>query len=156
MDGEGLSGSIMVISELLNQVKDPEIPSVTIGDLGILRDVRVEGSEVIVTITPTYSGCPAMDAIRADITRVLGDHGYQSQIRTSYSPPWTTDMITPQGRARLAEAGIAPPGSREEVVCPRCASSSPATISEFGSTACKALLVCSRCGEPFDYFKELR
>ena len=145
-----------MIAELLNQVKDPEIPALSIADLGILRSIRVEGTEVEVTITPTYSGCPAMDTIRADIARVLADHGYQSRIRTSYSPPWTTDMITPAGRARLAEAGIAPPGPRAEVLCPRCQSNSPLTVSEFGSTACKALLVCSRCGEPFHYFKELR
>jgi ring-1,2-phenylacetyl-CoA epoxidase subunit PaaD len=145
-----------VIAELLNKVKDPEIPSVTIADLGILREVRVEGSEVTVTITPTYSGCPALDTIRADITRVLADHGYRCRVLTSYSPPWTTDMITVEGRVRLAEAGIAPPGPWSEVVCPRCASGSPVTVSEFGSTACKALLVCSRCGDPFHYFKELR
>ncbi len=145
-----------MIAELLDQIKDPEIPVLTIAELGILRGFDVVGSVVTVTITPTYSGCPAMDAIKADITSVLEDHGFTAIVKTTYSPPWTTDMITLEGRAKLGRIGIAPPGPRSAVRCPRCFSGSPRTVSEFGSTACKALMVCSKCGEPFDLFKELR
>lgn len=140
---------------LVSSVKDPEIPAMSIGDLGIVRSVETEGSRVSVTITPTYSGCPAMDTIRADISAVLAEHGYESAIRTVYSPPWTTDMISPLGRRHLAEIGIAPPGHPDQALCPQCAAPGPRMVSEFGSTACKALMVCSSCGEPFDLFKEL-
>jgi ring-1,2-phenylacetyl-CoA epoxidase subunit PaaD len=146
----------MVIAELLEQVRDPEIPVLTIADLGVLRRVEVAGSAVTVTITPTYSGCPAMDAIKADIISVLENHGFTANIKITYSPPWTTDMISPEGRLKLADVGIAPPGPIGEVSCPRCSADQPRTISEFGSTACKALMVCSSCGEPFDLFKVLR
>lgn len=156
MDGPRLSRSLVVIAELLERVKDPEIPVLTIADLGILRGIEVDGSEVTVTITPTYSGCPAMDMIKSDIARVLEEHGYSATIRTTYSPPWTTDMITREGRTKLAQIGIAPPGPVHEVRCPRCATGPARTVSEFGSTACKALMVCSTCLEPFDFFKELR
>jgi ring-1,2-phenylacetyl-CoA epoxidase subunit PaaD len=145
-----------VIAELLDQIKDPEIPVLSIAELGILRGFDVVGSAVTVTITPTYSGCPAMDAIKADIESVLEGHGFTAIVKTTYSPPWTTDMISLEGRAKLARIGIAPPGPRSAVRCPRCFSGSPRTVSEFGSTACKALMVCSSCGEPFDLFKELR
>lgn len=145
-----------MISELLEQVRDPEIPVLTIADLGVLRGVEVSGSEVTVVITPTYSGCPAMDAIRADITSVLEANGFSANIKTIYSPPWTTDMISPEGRLKLAGVGIAPPGPISETRCPRCSTRNTRTVSEFGSTACKALKVCSDCGEPFDLFKELR
>ncbi|MEX0667614.1 MAG: 1,2-phenylacetyl-CoA epoxidase subunit PaaD [Acidimicrobiia bacterium] len=140
---------------LVRGVRDPEIPSVSIGDLGIVRSVETEGSRVTVTITPTYSGCPAMDTIRSDIAATLAEHGYDSDIRTVYSPAWTTDMISPAGRRQLADVGIAPPGKAVDVLCPRCQSRDPRTVSEFGSTACKALMVCSSCREPFDRFKEL-
>ena len=142
--------------ELVNAVTDPEIPVMTIGDLGIVRSVATEGARVIVTITPTYSGCPAMDTIRSDIAATLADHGFESDIRTSYSPPWTTDMISEAGRRLLLEIGIAPPGAELEARCPRCRASNPRTVSVFGSTACKALMVCSICREPFDLFKELK
>jgi ring-1,2-phenylacetyl-CoA epoxidase subunit PaaD len=145
-----------VIAELLEQVRDPEIPDLSIADLGILRRVEVTGTDVEVVITPTYSGCPAMDQIRSEISRVLAQNGYRVSIETSYFPPWTTDQISPEGRAKLAQAGIAPPGPRPEAHCPRCQASGAATVSEFGSTACKALLVCAGCGEPFHQFKELR
>ena len=145
-----------MIAELLDQVMDPEIPVMTIADLGILRGFDVVGSEVTVTITPTYSGCPAMDTIKADIASVLEQHGFTANVRTIYSPPWTTDMITLGGRAKLARVGIAPPGPPSEVRCPRCFKGDARTVSEFGSTACKALKACSSCGEPFDFFKELR
>jgi ring-1,2-phenylacetyl-CoA epoxidase subunit PaaD len=141
---------------LVSGVADPELPMLSIVDLGVLRGVEVAGSAVTVTITPTYSGCPAMDAIKADITSVLESHGFTANIKTSYSPPWTTDMISPEGRVKLAGIGIAPPGPVGDVTCPRCSAGQPRTVSEFGSTACKALMVCSNCGEPFDLFKELR
>ncbi len=149
------------VRTLLAGVVDPEIPVVTIDELGILRDVAVEGSNVVVTITPTYSGCPAMDAIRSDILQVLADHGVSEvEIRTVLSPPWTTDWITPAARHKLESFGIAPPHpaglpARPPVLCTRCRSESTRVVSEFGSTACKALMVCDECGEPFDYFKEL-
>ena len=156
--GDGAKRARASISplDLVNAVRDPEIPVMTIGDLGIVRSVVVEGGRVIVTITPTYSGCPAMDAIRSDIAATLADHGFESDIRTVYSPPWTTDMITDAGRGLLLEIGIAPPGGAPEARCPRCRASNPTTVSEFGSTACKALMVCSNCREPFDLFKELK
>jgi len=140
---------------LVSNVKDPEIPALSISDLGIVRSVETEGSRVSVTITPTYSGCPAMDTIRSDIAAALAEHGYECEVRTVYSPPWTTDMISPLGRRQLAEIGIAPPGPADQTRCPLCAAGGARTVSEFGSTACKALMVCSSCGEPFDRFKEL-
>ena len=141
---------------LVGGVVDPELPMLNIVDLGVLRAVQVNGSEVTVTITPTYSGCPAMDTIRADITSVLETHGFSANIKTIYAPPWTTDLISPEGRLKLAGVGIAPPGPINETRCPRCSTRNTRTVSEFGSTACKALKVCSDCGEPFDLFKELR
>lgn len=141
-------------------VADPEIPVLTIADLGIVRDVEVEGDGVTVTITPTYSGCPAMTVIQTDIVTALEAAGFrQVDVRTVYSPAWTTDWMTEAGKEKLLAFGIAPPhavgsGERPPVLCPRCRSTAR-LVSEFGSTACKALMVCSHCGEPFDYFKEL-
>lgn len=144
----------------LEAVTDPEIPVLTVEDLGIIRDVEVNGDHVTVTITPTYSGCPAMDVIRSDITDALEAVGFsQVDVRTVYAPAWTTDWMTESGKQKLEAFGIAPPhpvgsGERPPVLCPRCRHSAR-TVSEFGSTACKALMVCTSCGEPFDYFKEL-
>jgi ring-1,2-phenylacetyl-CoA epoxidase subunit PaaD len=148
-------------------VPDPELPMVTIADLGILRDVRDDGGTVTVTITPTYSGCPAMAQIAADVRRRLDQAGYRDvAIRTGLSPAWTTDWITPDGRRKLSEAGIAPPGqaagpvrvalgSRPAVVpCPRCGSPDTREISRFSGTACKALCQCRTCLEPFERVKE--
>jgi ring-1,2-phenylacetyl-CoA epoxidase subunit PaaD len=135
-------------------VVDPEIPTVTIAELGILRDVSVDADAVVVTITPTYSGCPAMSAIRRDVERALRDAGVpRAEVRTVLAPAWTTEWVTDEGRRKLEASGIAPPGT--EPRCPRCRAQRPRTVSEFGSTACKALLVCSSCGEPFDLFKDL-
>jgi ring-1,2-phenylacetyl-CoA epoxidase subunit PaaD len=147
-------------------VADPEIPVVTIDDLGILRDVTVaEDGRVEVTITPTYSGCPAVDAIRAEVERVLAEHGFvDAAVRTVLAPAWTTEWISDEGRRKLADFGIAPPGLRchaggvaavELVRCPHCGSGDTRLLSRFGSTACKALRVCNRCREPFDHFKPL-
>ena len=150
-----VTGSITPLL-LVNNVKDPELPVMRIGDLGIVRSVETSGRKVTVTITPTYSGCPAMETIRGDIADTLADHGYESDIRTSYSPPWTTDMITEDGRRQLTAIGVAPPAQPSATVCPRCQKTGPKMASEFGSTACKALMICSSCKEPFDLFKELR
>jgi ring-1,2-phenylacetyl-CoA epoxidase subunit PaaD len=148
--------------ETAGSVLDPELPALTIADLGILRDVREADGAVTVTITPTYSGCPAMAQIAADLRRRLTEAGYERvDVRTELSPPWTTDWITPDGRRKLAEAGIAPPGEHGGPVlvplavrCPRCGSPDTREISRFSGTACKALYQCRACKEPFEHVKE--
>jgi ring-1,2-phenylacetyl-CoA epoxidase subunit PaaD len=144
-------------------VVDPEIPVLTIADLGVLREVIVSDGHVEVAITPTYSGCPAMNVIALEIELALEREGFRKpKIRTVLSPAWTTDWMSEDGRRKLKEYGIAPPiaaSSRrvlfglEEVACPRCGSNTTERISEFGSTSCKALWRCNDCREPFDYFK---
>ncbi len=153
------------LEALLEQVTDPEIPVVSIRDLGILRDISLDGGQVTVTITTTYSGCPAMSTIKADIRQTLSAAGYEDvQVKQSLSPAWTTDWMTAEGREKLREYGIAPPQKSVEglcavtspgtaVTCPQCDSEHTECISEFGSTACKALYRCRECAEPFDYFK---
>jgi ring-1,2-phenylacetyl-CoA epoxidase subunit PaaD len=146
---------------MLDRVVDPEIPVLTLADLGVLRDVEIAADgAVIVTITPTYSGCPALDTMRSDIRTVLAAEGLtRAEVRTVHQPAWTTDMMSEDGRAKLEHFGIAPPGPTATpdtpVLCPQCASSETRTVSHFGSTACKALMVCSACREPFDYFKAI-
>ena len=148
--------------ETAASVLDPELPAVTIAELGILRDVREADGAVTVTITPTYSGCPAMAQIAADLRHRLAAAGYERvDIRTELSPAWTTDWITPDGRRKLAEAGIAPPGQRGgpvlvplTVPCPRCGSADTRELSRFSGTACKALYQCRSCREPFEHVKE--
>lgn len=135
-------------------VPDPELPAVTIADLGILRDValRPDGTAEV-TITPTYNGCPAMAVITLDIERAMETAGFpDAVVRTVLAPAWTTDWLTPTAHRKLAEAGIAPP-RREPPACPRCGSAQTETISEFGATACKALHRCLSCREPFEAFK---
>jgi ring-1,2-phenylacetyl-CoA epoxidase subunit PaaD len=154
----------------LGRVVDPEIPALTIFDLGIVREIRVADRRVEVVITPTYSGCPASHAIEDAIRRALDAAGFpDATIRTSLAPAWTTDWISAAGRDKLARLGIAPPGARAatamplhfhrsplpQVACPRCGSSATERLSEFGSTACKALYRCRDCREPFDYFKPI-
>jgi len=146
--------------DLLSSVVDPEIPVLTLQDLGVLRDISILGGKVNVTITPTYAGCPAMEAMRSDIENTLADAGYREvNVRTSLSPAWTTDWMTESGRKKLHAYGIAPPASTScgqgvgQIECPQCGSSDVKKISEFGSTACKALYQCQECREPFDYFK---
>lgn len=139
-------------------VPDPEIPVLDIAEMGILRSVEVGGDgHVVVTITPTYSGCPAMAAIEATILDDLGSAGFEdAEVRTQLSPAWTTDWMTDEARRKLEEHGIAPPsrsGSLDDARCPQCSSTNTDVISPFGSTACKALMVCSDCGEPFHHFK---
>jgi ring-1,2-phenylacetyl-CoA epoxidase subunit PaaD len=146
--------------QAVSRVVDPEIPVLSIVDIGILRDVTIEDGTVVVTITPTYSGCPAMDLIRDEVTAALDRAGFTDvEVRLVYAPAWTTDWMTEGGKRRLEEYGIAPPrwlgGEELPTLCPRCRSSQTRTVSQFGSTACKALMVCSSCGEPFDRFKEL-
>ncbi|SFU03356.1 1,2-phenylacetyl-CoA epoxidase subunit PaaD [Sedimentitalea nanhaiensis] len=139
----------------LDQVPDPEIPVISVVDLGIVRDVQWQGDELQVAVTPTYSGCPATSVISMDIQTALRDRGIdQIRVKTQISPPWTTDWLSDKGRARLLEYGIAPPraaGGPE--ACPRCASTNVEKISQFGSTPCKAHWRCKDCLEPFDYFK---
>jgi ring-1,2-phenylacetyl-CoA epoxidase subunit PaaD len=149
----------------LDAVRDPEIPILTIADLGILRDVRVEDGRVHVVITPTYSGCPAMHAIEDDVRATLAAAGHDDVVvETRLAPAWTTAWLTPAARRKLLEVGIAPPleatGDKNvlrlhgaAIACPRCHSGDTEQISEFGSTACKALYRCRACLEPFDYFK---
>ena len=153
-------------------VTDPELPMLTLADLGVLRDVRVEGGTVVVETTPTYSGCPAMGVMRADLVHALHRAGFAGvDVRTVLSPAWTTDWISDAGRRKLAEAGIAPPGTapvraagpvpltlgatRRTAACPLCGSTDTVELSEFGATACKALRRCRACGEPFEHVKEI-
>lgn len=150
----------------LEEIKDPEIPVLSIVDLGIVREVEIDDNAVTVTITPTYTGCPAMDMIAASIKMELMARGYTDvQVKLVISPAWTTDWMTEKGKQQLKEYGIAPPNPRQQVCndklfapdeavqCPHCESWHTHRISEFGSTACKALYQCSDCLEPFDYFK---
>ncbi|MGX4773015.1 1,2-phenylacetyl-CoA epoxidase subunit PaaD [Bradyrhizobium guangdongense] len=144
-------------------VVDPEIPVLTIADLGVLRDVVLDGDQVEVAITPTYSGCPAMNLIALEIELALERAGFRHpKVRTVLSPAWTTDWMSEDGRRKLRAYGIAPPqasGSRralfgeQAVPCPQCGSDNTELLSEFGSTSCKALWRCKTCREPFDYFK---
>ncbi|MEN8040649.1 MAG: 1,2-phenylacetyl-CoA epoxidase subunit PaaD [Actinomycetota bacterium] len=146
---------------LLERVVDPDLPFLSIADIAILRDVAVsdEGA-VTVTITPTYSGCPAMDTIREDVHSVLAEGGFgEVEVKTVYAPAWTTEWMSEDAKRKLARNSIAPPDSVlavvPEVLCPLCSSESVNTVSEFGSTACKSIMVCTECGEPFDYFKAI-
>jgi ring-1,2-phenylacetyl-CoA epoxidase subunit PaaD len=143
-------------------VLDPEVPVLTIAELGILRDVKVNDNQVEAVITPTYSGCPAMYAIATDLRVALEKAGFAApKITTVLSPAWSSDWISEEGRAKLHAYGIAPPGAvgrsapfgEQHVACPRCNSLDTERLSEFGSTACKALWRCRACAEPFDYFK---
>ncbi len=158
------------VRQVLATVTDPEIPVITISDLGILREVTVEGGRVTVPITPTYSGCPAMQEIRADITTALAAAGVDDvEVRTVLSPAWTTDWMSEDGRRKLREYGIAPPerrpsgpvhvqlGTRREspprLTCPQCGSSDTEELTRFGSTSCKSMWRCRSCREPFDHFR---
>lgn len=141
--------------DVLDTVKDPEIPVLSIWELGILRGVEMADDTVVVTITPTYSGCPAMDAVAEDIVTALAAAGYREcRIDTQWAPAWSTSWMSPQGREKLREYGIAPPGE-QTLCCPHCHSVEVELVSEFGSTACKALYRCQSCFEPFDFFKNL-
>ena len=157
-------------------VTDPEIPAVTLADLGILRDVREQDGQVVVELTPTYTGCPATEVIRRDVAQALAAGGIvDADVRVTLAPPWTTDWISDEGRRKLLEYGIAPPArvcgarapaaqapsivrwlpARDDTApaCPRCGGTHTLPISQYGSTPCKALYRCASCQEPFDYFK---
>ena len=153
---------------ILSEVMDPEVPVLSVVELGIVRGVNVSADGVMVTITPTYSGCPALHAIETDIRAALMERGVERvEIRTSFSPAWTTDWIQPEAREKLRAYGIAPPSAvdhaapiaigkrRPSVRCPYCGSTSTELRSEFGSTACKAIHVCTACDQPFEEFKSI-
>jgi ring-1,2-phenylacetyl-CoA epoxidase subunit PaaD len=156
--------------EVAAAVPDPELPFLTVADLGILRDVTDDAGKVVVTVTPTYSGCPALTEIQRDIARRLADAGFGDvRVRIALAPAWTTDWITAEGRRKLAEAGIAPPvavpatgggvpvalvARRPAVACPSCGSGATSQVSPFAATACKALYRCQACREPFEYMRE--
>jgi ring-1,2-phenylacetyl-CoA epoxidase subunit PaaD len=153
------------LDELVRDIEDPELPHVSIGDLGIVRSVEVVGERVTAVLTPTYTGCPATEQIRDDVAEAIRDAGFEPDVRITMSPAWSTDWITQRGRERLLAAGIAPPGPVGDpgdavpvdlpVACPRCGSRRTRLISQFGGTACKASYVCRACAEPFEYFKAL-
>ena len=142
------------IWELLKTIPDPEIPAVSIVDLGIVRNVEFDDNQFNITITPTYSGCPAFSFMKEEIIRHLETEGITNyQIDTALAPPWTTDWMSDEVKSKLKEAGIAPPS--QEVACPQCDSQNVQVISEFGSTACKALYKCNDCIEIFHHFKQI-
>lgn len=156
-----------ILIPILEQVTDPEIPVLSIMDMGVVRSAKVENGVAKVEITPTYSGCPAMDVIGDDIKKALNEAGYDSEIELILSPAWTTDWITPRGRKALEDYGIATPLDPEAdkdvllhgkriLKCPQCGSTNTKMVSQFGSTACKAQFQCDDCQEPFDYFKCLK
>ena len=154
------------ILSLLSEIPDPEIPVISIIELGVIRDIIIiDETSIQLKITPTYSGCPAMKQIEDDVRKKLTENGFNSiLINTVFSPPWTTDWLTPHAKEKLRQYGIAPPehstqdkswltGKPKTICCPRCKSQNTKLISQFGSTACKALYQCKDCLEPFDYFK---
>lgn len=162
----------MIAEQVVGAVTDPELPMVTLAELGIVREVRQDADGVTVTITPTYSGCPAMDTIRADISSALRSAGFGAvQVRTVLAPAWTTDWISESGRRKLAEAGIAPPGAAPRraggpipltltpratgIHCPQCGSADTEAVATFGATACRELRRCLSCREPFEHMKEI-
>ena len=165
----GVGTDLAAARAIAATVPDPELPMVTVADLGILRDVAAEDGHLVVTITPTYSGCPAMREIAHDLRYRLSRAGFaEVTVRTALAPAWSSDWITAEGRRKLREAGIAPPqaapphqGSvpltftvrREPVPCPRCGSRDTTQMAAFGATACKALFRCGACREPFEYVK---
>ena len=149
-----MSGNLENIKLLLTTVTDPEIPVLSLYDLGVIRDVKADNLSIEVTITPTYSGCPAMEVMEQDIITVLSkEFDKEIKVTTQLSPAWTTDWITARGKKALFEYGIMPPTKKGKIICPQCQSKHVEIISQFGSTACKALYRCTDCLEPFDYFK---
>lgn len=153
--------------EILNEVKDPEIPTISVVELGVVRDVEQNGTKAKVTITPTYSGCPAIDVMRDDIVAKLESHGFEDiEVIHQLSPAWTTDWMDENAKQKLAESKIVAPIGNAGAVndlfkvidmpvlnCPYCNSKDTKLVNEFGTTACKALYQCNNCGQPFDYFK---
>ena len=169
-EGSGSGADLAAAREIAAAVPDPELPMVTVADLGILRDVAAEDGRLVVTITPTYSGCPALREIAHDLRRRLGQAGFaEVTVRTALAPAWSSDWITAEGRRKLRAAGISPPHPvpsgpvpltltatrREPVACPRCSSRDTTRTAAFGATACKALFRCETCREPFEHVKEI-
>lgn len=164
-----MSPSDTTARAVAESVVDPELPMLTLADLGVLRDVTVTDGDVVVSLTPTYSGCPAMTEMGRDVATRLRSAGFRSvEVRTVLTPPWTSDWITDEGRRKLAEAGISPPGpapagslpvglsaTRRGVRCPHCGSLDTELRSVFGATACRALYRCAACSEPFEHVKEI-
>lgn len=165
------SPAVTAAARIAGRVTDPELPMLTLADLGVLRRVEHRAEEVVVTLTPTYSGCPALATMRDDVVRVLGEAGFAAvRVQVELHPAWSSDDITPAGRRALAEHGISPPGpapdrsrpvpltlspSPRAVACPRCAAVDVEATSEFGPTPCTALYRCRSCGEPFEHVKEI-
>ena len=155
--------ALAALDELVREIEDPELPHVTIGDLGIVRSVSIDGATATVVLTPTYTGCPATEQIREDVACAVAGAGYAPEVKMAMSPAWTTDWISERGRPRLQAAGLAPPGATRSqtatvdapVACPRCGSRRTRLVSHFGGTACKASYACNACGEPFELFKAL-
>src|SRR3954467_11698778 len=157
------------IWDILDEVKDPEVPVLSVVELGIVRDVRIDASGATVVITPTYSGCPAMVVIEHDIVAALADHGVSPvKVETTFSPAWTTEWMTDEAKAKLVAYGIAAPGRAEDegglvtltrraapVPCPHCGSTATTLKSEFGATACKSINYCNDCQQPFEQFKAI-
>jgi ring-1,2-phenylacetyl-CoA epoxidase subunit PaaD len=153
------------ILSFLSEIPDPEIPVITIVELGVIREIITSGKKIEVKITPTYSGCPAMKQMEDDVRKKLTEKGFEEiKITTVYNPPWSTDWLSEEAKLKLQRYGIAPPeesttdksfltGKHKAVTCPRCKSKNTVMISQFGSTACKALYQCKDCLEAFDYFK---
>lgn len=157
-------------AEVAAAVRDPEMPMLTLADLGVLRAVEEHAGEVVVTLTPTYSGCPAMAAMRDDVVRSLAEAGWSARVEVALSPPWSSDWITERGRAALREHGVSPPGPApvhdgpvplrllptvRALRCPQCGSARTELTSEYAATACTALYRCAECGEPFPHVKEV-
>jgi ring-1,2-phenylacetyl-CoA epoxidase subunit PaaD len=167
--GEAPGDDLDAAREIAAAVPDPELPMVTVADLGILRDVATEDGRLVVTITPTYSGCPALPEIAHDLRHRLSRAGFaEVTVRTALAPAWSSDWITAEGRRKLRAAGLAPPHPapkgpvpltlgrrREPVPCPRCGSGDTRQTAAFSATACKALFRCEACREPFEYVKDI-
>jgi ring-1,2-phenylacetyl-CoA epoxidase subunit PaaD len=177
--GQGAAGQGSVAAELLAAVReiagsvpDPELPMLTLADLGILRDVTLDAARIVVSLTPTYTGCPALREMHQDVSRRLARAGFGDvEVRTVLSPPWSSDSISAEGRRKLAGAGIAPPGTaprraagpvpltltvgRADVTCPSCGSSDTRLTAAFSATACRDLYRCVTCSEPFEHVKEI-
>jgi len=146
------NGNTNKIWELLNTVPDPEIPAISVVELGVIRDVIFQENSFIISITPTYSGCPAVKAFQDDIKICLKENGIENfELKIVYSPAWTTDWMTEETKEKLRKYGISPPS--EKAICPQCNSKSTTLVSEFGATACKSFHKCNDCLEPFEHFK---
>lgn len=155
--------NVEVATQVAANVSDPELPYLTLADLGILRSVELQDDIIVAYVSPTYSGCPALEVIEQSVLVALKQAGFNARVERTLSPPWTTDWITDEGRRKLNANGIAPPQqgqtdkntlfAKTVVVCPACSSDNTAKVSEFGSTPCKAQYQCKQCREPFEYFK---